>query len=87
MNNKQLRDFYYSERSFQFFKTEDSPFFHEELVCECLIDGEWYIFTEQTPHGSSALSYRWGDLIFLGSGTECRYTPARDYLRKQKEHA
>ena len=34
------------------------------------------VFTEQIKHGKKPLSYRWGDLVFIGTGTsdDCHYS-------------
>lgn len=77
MGISRLKDFYFSEKSFETF--EMSMIDDREVVCECFLNGRWIPFTEQITAGERPLS-TWGDLIYLGSSDKVRYTKASEWL-------
>lgn len=76
-NNRELKDFYFSSKSFNQFVM--SMIDNREIVCECFIGGRWIPFTEQISANKKPLSV-WDDLIYLGSSNEVRYTRASEWL-------
>lgn len=77
---KEMKDFYFSQKSFDFFHNENFP---KETVCEAKINGEWKVFTEQISVGKKPLSHKWGDLIYIGRGIEKRYSKYEDWIKNK----
>lgn len=65
----ETKDYYFSKNAFKAL-----AMFSTDIVCEAFISGEWRIFTEQIPVGKEPLSFNWGDLQFIGTSDQRRYT-------------
>lgn len=75
-------NFYFSRKSFETFK--EGILNEQEYICECFINGEWLIYTEQIHEGHEPLSKAWGDLVFLGTTDKTRYTRTTDWVKSSQ---
>lgn len=84
----EMRDFYFSEKYFKAHALggnaiKNGTTNEHALVCECLIDGEWKAFTEDIARGNKPVSIFLGDLTFVGSSNQTRYTKAAEWGEKR----
>lgn len=86
LTGNEMRDFYFSEKYFKAHALggnalENGIINDDALVCECRIDGEWKTFTEDIAKGNKPVSIFLGDLTFVGSSNETRYTKSSEWLK------
>lgn len=87
---KELRDFYFSEKYFKAHALggnarEKGITNDDALVCECLIDGKWLPFTEDIAKDRKPVSVSLGDLEYVGSSNETRYTKATEWIEERRK--
>lgn len=78
--SEKIEDFYFSNKSFIEF--ELGILKENELVKECYIDGEWFLFTEAIDKGRKPLSV-WEDLKYVGESNITRYTRASEWIKER----